>query len=127
MPAGPINDLDQVFEDAQVKHRGMQIHPKSDARERRIDPRRAHADRARRRTDGLAQPGTAAGAAYGGDFEGNRGVVAPVIREPVKPERAKLRMDRLARQDDAYTFTSSFCALARFRIPLAATMVRLSA
>ena len=31
VPAGPINDLDQVFEDPQVKHRGMQIHPKSDA------------------------------------------------------------------------------------------------
>ena len=29
VPAGPINDLDQVFEDPQVKHRGMQIHPKS--------------------------------------------------------------------------------------------------
>ena len=31
VPAGPINDLDQVFEDRQVKHRGMKIHPKSDA------------------------------------------------------------------------------------------------
>src|SRR5882757_2947326 len=31
VPAGPINDLDQVFEDSQVKHRGMQIHPKTDA------------------------------------------------------------------------------------------------
>ena len=31
MPAGPINDLDQVFEDPQVKHRGMRIDPKSDA------------------------------------------------------------------------------------------------
>jgi crotonobetainyl-CoA:carnitine CoA-transferase CaiB-like acyl-CoA transferase len=31
VPAGPINDLDQVFEDPQVKHRGMQIHPKTDA------------------------------------------------------------------------------------------------
>src|SRR6266480_1885226 len=31
VPAGPINDLDQVFEDPQVKHRGMQIHRKSDA------------------------------------------------------------------------------------------------
>jgi len=31
VPAGPINDLDQVFEDPQVKHRGMQIHPVSDA------------------------------------------------------------------------------------------------
>jgi crotonobetainyl-CoA:carnitine CoA-transferase CaiB-like acyl-CoA transferase len=31
VPAGPINDLDQVFEDRQVKHRGMQIHPVSDA------------------------------------------------------------------------------------------------
>ena len=31
VPAGPINDLDQVFADPQVKHRGMQIHPKSDA------------------------------------------------------------------------------------------------
>ena len=25
MPAGPINDLDQVFDDAQVKHRGMKL------------------------------------------------------------------------------------------------------
>src|SRR5882672_4490329 len=31
VPAGPINDLDQVFEDPQVKHRGMQIHPRTDA------------------------------------------------------------------------------------------------
>jgi crotonobetainyl-CoA:carnitine CoA-transferase CaiB-like acyl-CoA transferase len=31
VPAGPINDLDQVFQDPQVKHRGMQIHPKTDA------------------------------------------------------------------------------------------------
>src|SRR4029453_13254753 len=31
VPAGPINDLDQVFEDRQVKHRGMQIHPVTDA------------------------------------------------------------------------------------------------
>jgi crotonobetainyl-CoA:carnitine CoA-transferase CaiB-like acyl-CoA transferase len=31
VPAGPINDLDQVFENAQVKHRGMRINPKSDA------------------------------------------------------------------------------------------------
>ena len=31
VPAGPINDLDQVFADRQVVHRGMQIHPKSDA------------------------------------------------------------------------------------------------
>jgi crotonobetainyl-CoA:carnitine CoA-transferase CaiB-like acyl-CoA transferase len=29
VPAGPINDLDQVFADPQVKHRGMQIRPKS--------------------------------------------------------------------------------------------------
>ena len=25
MPAGPINTLDQVFDDPQVKHRGMQL------------------------------------------------------------------------------------------------------
>src|SRR3954452_24146621 len=31
VPAGPINGLDQVFEDPQVKHRGMKIHPNSDA------------------------------------------------------------------------------------------------
>jgi crotonobetainyl-CoA:carnitine CoA-transferase CaiB-like acyl-CoA transferase len=31
VPAGPINDLDQVFADPQVVHRGMQIHPRSDA------------------------------------------------------------------------------------------------
>src|SRR5947207_4386262 len=31
VPAGPINDLDQVFADRHVVHRGMQIHPKSDA------------------------------------------------------------------------------------------------
>jgi crotonobetainyl-CoA:carnitine CoA-transferase CaiB-like acyl-CoA transferase len=31
VPAGPINDLDQVFDDPQVKHRGMQIHPQTDA------------------------------------------------------------------------------------------------
>src|SRR3954462_12106707 len=31
VPAGPINDLDQVFGDPQVVHRGMQIFPKSEA------------------------------------------------------------------------------------------------
>src|SRR6186713_97868 len=31
VPAGPINDLDQVFDDPQVRHRGMRINPKSDA------------------------------------------------------------------------------------------------
>ena len=31
VPAGPINDLDQVFEDRQVRHRGMRIDPKSEA------------------------------------------------------------------------------------------------
>src|SRR5215212_5897954 len=31
VPAGPINHLDQVFVDPQVVHRGMQIHPKTDA------------------------------------------------------------------------------------------------
>jgi len=31
VPAGPINDLDQVFEDPQVRHRGMRIDPRSDA------------------------------------------------------------------------------------------------
>jgi crotonobetainyl-CoA:carnitine CoA-transferase CaiB-like acyl-CoA transferase len=31
VPAGPINDLDQVFVDPQVVHRGMRINPKSDA------------------------------------------------------------------------------------------------
>ena len=31
VPAGPINDLDQVFADRQVVHRGMQIHPVSEA------------------------------------------------------------------------------------------------
>jgi crotonobetainyl-CoA:carnitine CoA-transferase CaiB-like acyl-CoA transferase len=30
VPAGPINDLDQVFEDPQVKHRGMRINPKTE-------------------------------------------------------------------------------------------------
>ena len=31
VPAGPINNLEQVFNDPQVRHRGMQIAPKSDA------------------------------------------------------------------------------------------------
>ena len=31
VPAGPINNLEQVFADQQVQHRGMQIFPKSDA------------------------------------------------------------------------------------------------
>jgi crotonobetainyl-CoA:carnitine CoA-transferase CaiB-like acyl-CoA transferase len=31
VPAGPINQLDQVFSDPQVIHRGMQINPRSDA------------------------------------------------------------------------------------------------
>jgi crotonobetainyl-CoA:carnitine CoA-transferase CaiB-like acyl-CoA transferase len=31
VPAGPINNLQQVFEDPQVKHRGMQLSLKSDA------------------------------------------------------------------------------------------------
>jgi crotonobetainyl-CoA:carnitine CoA-transferase CaiB-like acyl-CoA transferase len=31
VPAGPINSLDQVFADAQVRHRGMRIDPPSAA------------------------------------------------------------------------------------------------
>src|SRR3989440_1087638 len=31
VPAGPINDLDQVFADRQIVHRGMQIRPATDA------------------------------------------------------------------------------------------------
>jgi crotonobetainyl-CoA:carnitine CoA-transferase CaiB-like acyl-CoA transferase len=31
VPAGPINDLDQVFADPQVKHRAMRINPDSEA------------------------------------------------------------------------------------------------
>jgi crotonobetainyl-CoA:carnitine CoA-transferase CaiB-like acyl-CoA transferase len=31
VPAGPINNLGQVFDDPQVKHRGMKIEPKSKA------------------------------------------------------------------------------------------------
>ena len=31
MPAGPINALDQVFADPQVRHRGMRIDPASAA------------------------------------------------------------------------------------------------
>jgi crotonobetainyl-CoA:carnitine CoA-transferase CaiB-like acyl-CoA transferase len=31
VPAGPINNLDQVFEDPQVVHRGMKVEPKSSA------------------------------------------------------------------------------------------------
>ena len=31
MPAGPINDLEQVFNDPQVKHRGMKLDLPSDA------------------------------------------------------------------------------------------------
>ena len=54
VPAGPINDLDQVFEDPQVKHRGMQHPSEERCREGRLDPRRAHADHARRRADGGA-------------------------------------------------------------------------
>ena len=46
-------------------------------REGRLDPRRAHADHARRRADGLAEPGAAARAAYGGDFAGDWGGVDP--------------------------------------------------
>ena len=31
VPAGPINNLEQVFDDAQVKHRGMKLELKSKA------------------------------------------------------------------------------------------------
>ena len=77
VPAGPINDLDQVFEDPQVKHRGMKIHPKTDAAKDWRDPRRAHADHARWRADGLAQSGAAARAAHGGNPQGDRGGLSP--------------------------------------------------
>ena len=33
IPAGPINDLEQVFADPQVIHRGMRLELKSDAAE----------------------------------------------------------------------------------------------
>ncbi len=38
IPAGPINDLEQVFTDPQVVHRGMQIELKSEAAENGIIP-----------------------------------------------------------------------------------------
>ena len=64
IPAGPINDLQQVFADPQVVHRGMQLDPEKPRRQRRHQPRHPHADRARRRADGVGSPGAAARRAH---------------------------------------------------------------
>ena len=72
MPAGPINDLDQVFEDPQVKHRGMSIDLKSDDAKAGSIP----GVRTPIMIDGepmaSEQPGAAARPAHGGDVEGDR-------------------------------------------------------
>ena len=72
VPAGPINDLDQVFDDPHVMHRGMKLDLPSAARQGRHHSGRAHADHARRRADGVGAPGAAARRAHGGNPEGDR-------------------------------------------------------
>ena len=83
VPAGPINDLDQVFADPQVKHRGMQIDPKSDAAKAGSIP----GVRTPIVLDGAPmaaeRPGAKAGRAHGGDIAGDRGVVAGLSLSPL--------------------------------------------
>ena len=61
MPAGPINDLEQVFSDPQVVHRGMRLELESAAAKGGNDSRHPHADRARRHADGVGAPLAALG------------------------------------------------------------------
>ncbi len=79
IPAGPINDLEQVFADPQVIHRGMKLELKSAAAKGGTDSRHPHADRARRRADGLRPPGAAARRAHRRNFaRDRRGLISSV-------------------------------------------------
>ena len=64
VPAGPINDLDQVFSDPQVDPPRHAARAAERARRRRKNSRRAHADRARRSPDGGGAPVAAARRAH---------------------------------------------------------------
>ena len=72
VPAGPINDLAQVFADPQVVHRGMKIERASRGGKGRQDSRRAHADRDRWRADGGRTPLAAARRTHRRNFARNR-------------------------------------------------------
>ncbi len=77
VPAGPINDLDQVFEDRAGEAPRHENSSEDGCRQGWRDPRRAYADRARWRADGLAQSGAAARPAHGGNPQGDRGGLIP--------------------------------------------------
>ena len=81
VPAGPINDLDQVFSDPQVVHRGMQLELPSAAAAGGKIPRRAHADHARRRGDGGRAAVAAARRAHRRDFARDRRRVIPIRQQ----------------------------------------------
>ena len=67
VPAGPINNLEQVFNDPQVAYRGMKLDLPSAAAKSGQHPRRAHADRDGRLAGGGRQAGALARRAYGGN------------------------------------------------------------
>ncbi len=138
VPAGPINDLDQVFEDPQVKHRGMQIHPEDRCREGRLNSRRAHADHARRRADGGGESRHRGWGSTRRRFCGRLGsssALIPGVAEAVEGWRtvgfAPSSKHRFASsqvgQGETYAFANSRGARARLRIPPAATIARCSA
>ena len=72
VPAGPINDLAQVFDDPQVKHRGMKLDLPSVAAKKGSHPRRAHADRAGRLARRVRTPLAVTRRAHRGNPERDR-------------------------------------------------------
>ena len=87
VPAGPINDLEQVFNDPQVIHRGMKLDAAERRRQGRHHTGRAHADRDRRLEGGLRTPLAAARRAHGGDSERDRGRLEILRRS--SPDRVR--------------------------------------
>ena len=85
VPAGPINNLDQVFADPHIRHRGMQLDlPSDDAKGGTIPGIRTPID-AGRQTDGVGQSRAAARPAFRRDFEGNRRGLRPGGLCPARP------------------------------------------
>ena len=72
VPAGPINNLDQVFADPQVIHRGMKLDLPSAAAKGGTIPGVRTPIMTRRRADGGAAPVAAARRAHGGDAARDR-------------------------------------------------------
>ena len=72
VPAGPINNLDQVFDDPHVKHRGMKLDIPSEHAKAGTIPGIRTPIMVDGKPMASRQPGAAARPAHGGDFERDR-------------------------------------------------------